>query len=67
MVAGSFANGLLTDEFPISYSLKYEEALLKLVNQSSLTIAMGEPFETLEVSPNPMLFCMLSIVFLSVP
>ncbi len=56
MVAGSFANGLLTDEFPITYSLKYEEALLKLVNQSSLTIGMGEPFETLAVSPNLMFF-----------
>ncbi|XP_064396716.1 uncharacterized protein LOC135343670 isoform X3 [Halichondria panicea] len=50
VVAGSFANGLLTDEFPITYSLKYEEALLKLVNQSSLTIGMGEPFETLAIS-----------------
>ncbi len=50
VIAGSLVDGLLTDQFPLTYSIEDKEALLKLVNESVTTIGIEEPFETLSVS-----------------
>ena len=50
MVAGYSVSGLLTEEFPMVYSVISEKAQSKIVDDSFLTIGIEEPFSTLLVS-----------------
>ncbi len=50
VIAGSSTDGLLADQFPMTYSLNSEQALYQLVNESTTSISVDEPFQTASVS-----------------
>ena len=50
VIAGSSASGLLTEDFPMVYSVTSEKAQSKIADESFITIGIEEPFSTLLVS-----------------